>query len=129
MFFTYLSAFFQNLKILSPFLPSMLAFDAQLSLFCRLNLVVINYMQDRHKFFHPSFMISFSGNGRTLSRKLATLPLLPYRICHSPASYPLAPISVPWKICTENTKNIKKYLKNHFRPFFPPSDISLFHTR
>ena len=44
----------------------------------------------------------------------------------------LLPFSFPWKICVGNTKNIQKshkYPQNRFRPFLPPSDVSLFHTR
>ena len=129
LFFTYLSAFFQNLKISSPFLPLTLAFDALISLFLQIKSSCDQLYAGSSEIFYPWFMISFSGNGRTLSRKVATLPLLPNRTCHSFSCYPLAPISVPQEICAEDTKNIKKDPKNHFQPFFPPSDVSLFHTR
>ena len=42
--------FFKKLKILSLFLPLIVVFDALLSLFCRLNTMVIVYKLDRHKF-------------------------------------------------------------------------------
>ena len=60
IFFSYLSAFFQNLKILRLFLPLYLEMHALNSFFCRFNLVLINHMQDRHKFFKKWFFISFS---------------------------------------------------------------------
>ena len=71
-------------------------------------------------------MISLPGNGCTISRKLANLPLLPDRICCPFARYPLAPVSVSLE---DLSRKHQKYIHISFRPFFPPSDVSLFHTR
>ena len=46
-------------------------------------------------------------------------------VTHSLAIH-LLPFPFPWKICVGNTK---KYSHISFRPFLPPSDVSLFHTR
>ena len=43
-------------------------------------------------------------------------------VAYSPAIH-LLPFPFPWEIWTENTKNIPKYPKNRFRPFFPPSEF------
>ena len=71
-------------------------------------------------------MISLPGNGYTTSRKLANLPLLPHRICCPFARYPLALISI---FLGRSKSEPPKYIYIIFRPFFPPSDVSLFHTR
>ena len=71
-------------------------------------------------------MISLPGNGCTTSQKLANLPLLPHCICCPFARYPLAPVSVSLE---DLSRKHQKYIHISFRPFFPPSDVSLFHTR
>ena len=60
IFFSYLSAFFQNLKILCLFSPLYLEMYAPNSLFCIFNLVLISSMQDRQRFFKKWFFMSFS---------------------------------------------------------------------
>ena len=71
-------------------------------------------------------MISLSGNGCPRSRKLVNPSLLPHRICYPFTRYPLAPVSVSLEdLCRKH----QKYSYISFRPFLPPSDVSLFHTR
>ena len=108
IFFSYLSAFFQNLKILCLFSPLYLEMYAPDSVFCRFNLVLISNIQDRQRFFKNGSLSVFPKNGRTSSRKLATLPLLPHHTCCFTASYLLAPISVPWEKFVLKNKNKKK---------------------
>ena len=74
---------------------------------------------------HSSWFL-FPGNGCTISRKLANLPLLPHRICCPFARYPLAPVSISLE---DLSRKHQKYIHISFRPFFPPSDVSLFLTR
>ena len=71
-------------------------------------------------------MISLLGNGCTISRKPANLPLLPHCICCPFARYPLVPVYVSLE---DLSRKHQKYIHISFRPFFPPSDVSLFHTR
>jgi len=71
-------------------------------------------------------MISLSGNGCPRSRKLVNLSLLPIAFVTRSLAIHLLPFPFPWKIRVE--KHHKSTYIN-FRPFLPPSDVSLFHTR
>ena len=80
-------------------------------------------------------MISLPGNGCPISRKLATLPLLPHRICCSFARYPLAPVFVSLedlhqkhqkysKITQIPTKSFSTVSSTEWRFVFPYSVIN-----
>ena len=85
IFFSYLSAFFQNLKILCLFSPLYLEMYAPNSLFCRFNLILISNMQDRQRSFQKWFFISFSWKWSYFTLKaryLATFSLSHLLLTH-----------------------------------------------
>ena len=95
-------------------------------LFCRLIIMVIIYPQGIRQFFLMVHDLSSRKWLYHITKSLQTCHSFPIAFVARSFAIHLLPFPFPWKIWVGNTQ---KSTHISFWPFFPLSDVSLFHTR